>query len=83
MNLILISENDFIDASGIVRLNGRRHKHILEVLKAKPGHRLCVGLLNGKIGEGRVVEIDGSSLEMQVTLTADPVDPLPLTLVLA
>lgn len=83
MNLILISENDFIDASGIVRLTGRRHKHILEILKAKPGHRLCVGLVNGKIGEGRVVKIDGGSLEMQVTLTTAPLDPLPLTLVLA
>lgn len=83
MNLILLEPNDFIDSSGRVRLSGRRHKHILEVHKARSGQRLSVGLINGKIGEGKVLEIGASTLEMEVSLKCNPPDPLPLTLVLA
>lgn len=83
MNLILISSLDPIDENNRVRLTGRRHRHILEVLRAKPGDELSVGLLNDKTGMGRIVAIDQKSVVLELNLISDPPKPLPLTLILA
>lgn len=82
LNLILLFPDDFTD-SGRVLLQGRRLKHVLEVHKAAAGDRLCVGLLNGRVGTGTVTRIDRSSLEMNILLERQPPPPLPVTLILA
>lgn len=82
MNLILLSDEDFVDA-GRVRLSGRRLRHVREVHRAGPGDELRVGRVNGRIGTGRVTAIDEQSLEMAVSLNREPPPPLGLTLVLA
>ena len=52
--------------------------------KRKPvGDELCVGLLNDRIGTGRITFLDESALEMDVNLTPLPPLALPVTLVLA
>jgi RsmE family RNA methyltransferase len=66
-----------------VKLGGRRHRHVIEVLRASPGDELKVGLLGGKTGTGRITKIDTASLEMEVRFDRDPPPPLPLTLILA
>ena len=82
MNLVLLLESDFHrDAS--VRLTGRRLQHVLEVHRASPGVELCVGVLGGAVGRGRVTRLDADALEMDVTLDHAPPPKLPLTLVLA
>ena len=83
MNLILLFENDLIDKGRRVRLTDRRHQHIREILKAKSGDELCVGMANGKIGTGRIVRLDHQSVELDVKLTQNPPPALPLTLILA
>lgn len=83
MNLILLFENDFIGDGQRVRLTDRRHQHIREILRAKAGDELCVGLANGKIGKGRIVELGDQSAELDVELTQNPPSALPLTLILA
>lgn len=83
MNLILISPQEYIDASNRVRLTGRRYKHIREVHKAKTGDTLSVGVINAKIGRGKVIGIDENSVELEIELTDDPPEPLPLMLILA
>lgn len=83
MNLILLFENDFIGDGRRVRLTDRRHQHVLDILRAKAGDELCVGLVNGKTGKGRVVELGDQAVELDVELTQDPPSSLPLTLVLA
>ena len=83
MNLILLFENDFIDHGHRVRLADRRHQHIREILKAKSGDELCVGLANGKIGTGQIGRLDEQSVELEVNLTKNPPPALPLTLILA
>src|SRR3990167_1374267 len=83
MNLILLFKEDFIDEGRRVRLTDRRHQHILEILKAKAGDELCVGLANGNIGTGRIVMLDPQSVDLEVELNQDPPPPLPLTLILA
>lgn len=83
MNLVLLSEADFSDSKKHVSLTGRRHQHIREILKSSVGDTLCVGLLGGKIGKGRIADIDDKSVKMAVTLQKNPPAPLPVTLVLA
>ena len=80
MNLILLFHDDFID-DRVVRLSGRRRDHILAVHRAGAGDVLAVGLVNGKVGRGEVLNAD--PLEMTVTLDGDPPPPLEITLVLA
>lgn len=83
MNLILLYQDDFIDDTGVVRLQGRRLKHVLDVHRAAAGDGLCVGVMNGRIGIGKVVCLDQSVLEMEVRLERQPPAALPMTLVLA
>ncbi len=83
MNLILLYQDDFIDAADRVRLTGRRLKHVREVLRVSVGDELCVGLLNGNIGTGTVRRLDEDALEMEVRLEQAPPLPLPVTLILA
>lgn len=82
MNLILLFQDDFTDSSG-VKLQGRRLEHVLNIHRASVGDRLCVGVLNGKIGTGTVTRIDDEALEMAVVLERDPPPPLDVTLILA
>jgi 16S rRNA (uracil1498-N3)-methyltransferase len=82
MNLILLFQDDFIDNT-IVRLQGRRLKHVLEVHRASVGDELCVGVLNGQIGLGKVKILNQSMLEMEVRLERTPPPAIPLTLILA
>lgn len=56
---------------------------MLGVHRASVGDELCVGMLNNKIGRGKVTHLDQSLLEMEVALDQQPPAPLPLTLVLA
>jgi len=83
MNLILLYKDDFVENPNLVRLQGRRLKHVLDVHRASAGDELCVGVLNGRIGLGKVMSLDRSVLEMEVRLDRLPPDALPLTLVLA
>lgn len=82
MNLILLFSDDFI-ASDRVRLTGRRHQHIRDVHRATPDRVLDVGLLNGLMGQGRVLKLDEHSVELEVALTQTPPAPLPLTVLMA
>lgn len=83
MNLILLSKEDFTDSGKRAVITGRRHKHIREFLKPVLGAELCVGLVNGKIGRGRVLMIDDRAIEMEISLYEDPPHPVSGTLILA
>jgi 16S rRNA (uracil1498-N3)-methyltransferase len=79
MNLILLFPEDFVE-SHRVRITGRRLEHVKSVHRAAVGDALVVGLANGAIGRGVVLNDD---FELQVSFTDPPPAPLPLTLVLA
>ncbi len=66
-----------------IRLEGRRMEHVTEVQRAKVGDRLRVGVMNGRIGVGRITALTAVSVEMALELTTEPPPPLPVTLVLA
>lgn len=82
MNLVLLDEQDFINAYR-VRLTGRRLVHVTSVHKAELGKELSVGLVGGKMGRGKVVRLDGEALEMDVCLNQNPPPKLPVTVILA
>lgn len=82
LNLILLFQEDFVDDNR-VRLRGRRLKHVREVHRARTGDELCVGLLGGRIGTGRIAFFNESVLEMDVRLERLPPPALPVVLVLA
>jgi 16S rRNA (uracil1498-N3)-methyltransferase len=83
MNLILLEPADFVEGRSRVRLTGRRKTHVREIQRAEVGDTLCVGLVDGEIGDGRVVSRDDDALELEVSLERPPPAPLPITLVLA
>ncbi len=83
MNLILLFPEDFIPDTSRVHLKGRRLQHVQDVHRAQLGNELCVGLIDGRIGTGKICLLNQSALEMEVHLHCDPPPPLPLTLVMA
>jgi RsmE family RNA methyltransferase len=82
VNLVLLETEDFIDRDR-VRLHGRAVKHIREVHRAAEGDELRVGVVNGKMGRGRVEHIDETAVDLTVRLDEEPPPPLPLRLILA
>ncbi|MBI5847967.1 MAG: 16S rRNA (uracil(1498)-N(3))-methyltransferase [Nitrospirae bacterium] len=82
MNLILLSEDDFV-GQNCVQVQGRRLKHILEVHKASPGDQLSVGLLNGPLGKGTVTTLTPEAITLELHLDQKPPAPLPVILILA
>ena len=85
MNLVLLQPADFEAAgsgdSSRVRLQGRRCEYVRRIHRAEVGDELCVGLLGGKIGTGRIIALAPEGLDMAVSLVREPPAPLPLTLV--
>jgi RsmE family RNA methyltransferase len=71
MNLLLLRPADFVSDS---RARVRR-----EIA----GEEITVGVIDGRIGVGRVVSRADDLVELDVILDRDPPPPLPLTLVLA
>jgi len=83
MNLVLFSQTDFIDINLIAIRDSRRLQHIKEVHQVKVDDNLKVGLINGKIGSGKVVLLAETEIHLEVSLTQSSPKPLPVTLVLA
>ncbi|MBF0122071.1 MAG: 16S rRNA (uracil(1498)-N(3))-methyltransferase [Candidatus Omnitrophica bacterium] len=83
MNLILLSPSDFLPSSTTVRLTGRRHQHVLEIIKPKVNDVLVVGVENGRMGEGRIIKISDKILELEVVLSQDPPRKLNVLLCVA
>jgi RsmE family RNA methyltransferase len=82
VNFILLEPEDFIEKDR-VRIEGRRLDHIRGILGSVEGSELRIGVLNDRIGKGRVERIDNDALEMSVSLDTEPPKPLPLRLILA
>ena len=83
MNLIVLLPTDFGGDTSRVRLSGRRLQHVLNVHRAGVGSELRVGLLNDRLGTGRVTAVTPDALEMDVALDRSPPPALPVTLLLA
>jgi RsmE family RNA methyltransferase len=82
LNYVLLEREDFVGENR-VRLSGRRLLHVREILGSTSGDELRVGIIGGRTGRGRVERVDENALEMEVWLETDPLEPLPLRLILA
>ncbi|MDU4252090.1 16S rRNA (uracil(1498)-N(3))-methyltransferase [Pseudomonas sp.] len=82
MNLLLLDDADFVAADRVI-LRDRRLTHMQEVHRAESGDRMRVGRLGGQMGEGRLLRLDASEAELQVSFEQAPPAKLPLTLLLA
>ena len=81
MNIVLFKQNEVINS--IVTFSDYRFDHITTILKKEIGDYLKVGILNGKLGIGKIVEKDGTSISLKVELTDNPPAKLPVTLIVA
>lgn len=85
MNMMMLFEEDFDPSdSNLVHIrDGKRVTHLTKILKVKVGKICKVGLKNGKIGHGEVIDIVENSINMRITLEKNPPKKLPLTLIIA
>ena len=83
MNCLLIETSELDRETRRVRLTGRRRRHADEILKARVGDSLRVGMIDGDLGSGRILRLDREELELEVILGTAPPPKLPLWLVLA
>jgi len=84
MNIILLESHEIADCQ--VRLTGRRADHIIDVLRARPGDLIKIGIINGKVGHGTIKELQRGrprSVAATVVLDSDPPPAPPIDVVLA
>lgn len=82
MNLLLFSDADRNDAGQVV-VRGRQLRHLREVLGGRPGDRVRIGELGGRMGCGEILAVDADRALLAATLDQPPPPKLPLELVLA
>ncbi|MEI6055220.1 MAG: 16S rRNA (uracil(1498)-N(3))-methyltransferase [Lentisphaerota bacterium] len=83
MNLILLTKEDLSPDGLTAEIRGHKLKHITQIHKAKLDQELTVGILNGNVGKGKVLEVREDLIRMNISLTLSPPPPLPLTLIVA
>ncbi|GGK76693.1 16S rRNA (uracil(1498)-N(3))-methyltransferase [Amphritea balenae] len=82
MNLILLFESDFSAADTVI-ISDRRFHHIRQIHQPEPGQQLKVGLLNGEIGTGIVINLSEHQITLSISLNRSPPPALPVTMLLA
>ena len=66
MNLILIDPHE--PKGNTVTLVDRRHEHIRKVLRGKEGDSVRIGLINGPMGTGTILEITGNHVVLSLAV---------------
>jgi 16S rRNA (uracil1498-N3)-methyltransferase len=83
MNRILLESHEVAD-DGTALLRGPRAHHVRSVLRARPGARLRVGVVNGPAGEGTVRSTTDAQVLLDCVFSSDSApDMEPLDLLLA
>jgi len=82
MNLILLEAHER-DSSGRVTLADNRATHLREVLKVTPGQPVRIGVIDGAMGTGTVMTVDGDAVSMQCEMDGGVPDRPPVDLLLA
>ena len=83
MNCLLLEAEELESTDGVVRLQGRRRRHADEILKARAGDVLRVGVIDGALGRGEILRLDRDVLELRVELDEAPPPNRALEFVLA
>ena len=81
MNLLLLEPGEI--AGNETVLTGRRAEHLLRVLGVTVGDTVRVGVIDGKLGRGRVLAADAGAVRLAVSLEREVPADLHLELILA
>lgn len=81
MNIILLTEDDFVAAERVV-LSDRRCQHIRTVLDPGPEQLLNIGIVNGQLGRGRVLQMGLNRVELEVMFDREPPPPVDISMLL-
>ena len=81
MNLLLFEQHE-LDA-GRLLLTDHRARHIRTVLKLNVGDTLRIGMVNGKMGQGKIISMEDNAVELVVQLDCAPFLPPDVELILA
>jgi 16S rRNA (uracil1498-N3)-methyltransferase len=82
VNLLLIEEGETI-GEGLARVEGRKARHLREVLGKGEGQTVRVGELGGRLGDGVVERVDDDAAIVRYAVSEAPPQPLGVRLVLA
>ena len=64
MNILLL-EHEQINNS-LATVSGEKARHISTILKLKVGDSLRVGIINGKIGKGEIINIEEDEVKLLI-----------------
>jgi len=81
VNLILIHPDEITAEQ--VELSDRRAEHIYKVLRSKEGDLVRVGVINGRMGLGRIKGLYDRKVLLDLTLSEKPLPPPPIDLIIA
>ena len=73
MNRILFESSEIAD--GVATCSDARAEHILSVLHGEVGQTLKTGEIDGRIGTGEIVAIDGPTVRIRVSHDTDSLQP--------
>ena len=82
MNIIILRQEELTE-DGRVFLSDRRAKHIVSVLRGKPGQSVRIGILNGLIGTGVIDEITTTVVNLNCSFNESPRSSAGIDLILA
>ena len=81
MNILLL--NPSYVANNLAYVSGRQLAQLLTVHNSAVGDSVRVGMVDGQMGNGRLLSIDAQHATLEVVFNLAPPSPLPLTLILA
>ncbi|MEL6182558.1 MAG: 16S rRNA (uracil(1498)-N(3))-methyltransferase, partial [Myxococcota bacterium] len=82
--MMLLFDHDFIrDDDRHAVVTGRRFDHLRRIIRPALGDTVTVGLLNGPLGEARVIAMSSTAIELEVHYEGPPPAALPVTLLMA
>ncbi len=67
MNLLLLEQEDFVGDNEVL-LKDRRFAHLKDIHQAERGDSLRVGMLNGLMGEGEILDLTPDSARIKLQL---------------
>ena len=73
MNRILFESSEIAD--GVATCSDARAEHILSVLHGEVGQMLKTGEIDGRIGTGEIVSIEGQNISIRVSHTEESLQP--------
>jgi len=82
MNILILKENEKISDEKF-KITGSKFLHLKNILQVKVGQKIFTGELDGLRGFAEVLEINPTSILVNVDLNQKPLEALPIKLILA